>query len=375
MVDFARIISKLPDRYARGWHCFGLERNIRRGEITSLEAFGTELVAFRGEDGQIRVFDAYCPHMGANLANGTVKGNTLECPFHSWQWGDGGYCEKIPYCEKNPPKARIRQWESMVENELLFIWHDHEGQGPIAEQKIPAHRCCIEDGWSDWAVISKPANTNCRELIDNLADVYHFEPVHGSPVSSYLNVSQGHTYCQMLTGGSQLIGTGDSLRSIAYYYGPSYVIADMEAEMWGYKLECIMMIGNVPINQDRFMMHFGMKVRALECLSFSENQKLIAEYIANGQETFFQDLRIWDNKKRVDNPILCGGDGPVYQLREWYDQFYLDREQVPLKSIEKRVFVSREREDTAQWLLDVHGVGLDGQAVSQREGLLSGSEV
>ena len=54
MVDFARIISKLPDRYARGWHCFGLERNIKRGEITSLEAFGTELVAFRGEDGQIR---------------------------------------------------------------------------------------------------------------------------------------------------------------------------------------------------------------------------------------------------------------------------------------------------------------------------------
>ncbi|MNP51265.1 3-ketosteroid-9-alpha-monooxygenase oxygenase subunit [compost metagenome] len=144
--------------------------------------------------------------------------------------------------------------------------------------------------------------------------------------------------------------------------------------MWGYKLECIMMIGNVPINHDRFMMHFGMKVRALECLSFSENQKLIAEYIANGQETFFQDLRIWDNKKRVDNPILCGGDGPVYQLREWYDQFYLDREQVPHKSVEKRVFVSREREDTAQWLLDVHGVGLDGQAVSQREGVLSGSD-
>ncbi|UVJ42024.1 Rieske 2Fe-2S domain-containing protein [Pseudomonas sp. LS1212] len=273
MVDFARIISKLPSRYARGWHCFGLERNIKRGEVTSLEAFGTELVAFRGEDGQIRVFDAYCPHMGANLANGTVKGNTLECPFHSWQWGDAGYCEKIPYCDKIPPKARIRQWESMVENELLFIWHDHEGKRPIAEQKIPAHRCCSEDGWSDWAVISKPANTNCRELIDNLADVYHFEPVHGSPVSSYLNVSEGHTYCQMLTGGNQLIGTGDSLRSIAYYYGPSYVIADMEAEMWGYKLECIMMIGNVPINHDRFMMHFGNESEGAGVLVFFGESK------------------------------------------------------------------------------------------------------
>jgi 3-ketosteroid 9alpha-monooxygenase subunit A len=178
----------------------------------------------------------------------------------------------------------------------------------------------------------------------------------------------------MLTGGNQLIGTGDSLRSIAYYYGPSYVIADMEAEMWGHKLECIMMIGNVPITQDRFMMHFGMKVRALDNLSFSENQKLIAAYIANGQETFFQDLRIWDNKKRVDNPILCGGDGPVYQLREWYEQFYLDRDQIHAKTAEKRVFISRERADTAQWLMDVHGVGLDGQPVRQQEALLAPSD-
>lgn len=362
----AQLQSVLPNRYARGWHCFGLERNFKKGQVTSLEAFGTKLVGFRGEDDRIRVLDAYCPHMGADLSDGTVCGNTVKCPFHNWQWGDGGVCKHIPYASAIPPKAKTRCWETMIENELLFIWHDHEGKPPIPEQVIPPHRCCNEERWSDWVVISKPANSNCRELIDNLADVYHFEPVHGSPVSSFINIAEGHTYCQMLTGGNQLIGTGDSLSSVAYYFGPSYVIADMQAEMWGHRLECIMMIGSVPMHQTKFMMHFGMKVRALKELSFSQNQKLIAEYIANGQETFFQDLRIWNNKRKVDNPLLCDGDGPLYQLRDWYNQFYVDRDQVPAHLAKKRVFVTRQRSDTLDFIRTHHGEDAVRQAQQGR---------
>jgi len=26
----------------------------------------------------------------------------------------------------------------------------------------------------------------------------------------------------------------------------------------------------------------------------------------------------------VQNPLLCEEDGPVYQLRRWYEQFYVD---------------------------------------------------
>lgn len=57
---------------------------------------------FRGEDGIAHVMDAYCPHLGANLAvGGRVVGNCLECPFHGWQFrGDDGKCVKIPYAEK-----------------------------------------------------------------------------------------------------------------------------------------------------------------------------------------------------------------------------------------------------------------------------------
>jgi len=44
---------------------------------------------------------------------------------------------------------------------------------------------------------------------------------------------------------------------------------------------------------------------------------------------FKQDVEIWHNKIRVDNPLLCSDDGPVHLLRAWYNQFYVDAADVP----------------------------------------------
>lgn len=48
--------------------------------------------------------DAYCPHLGANMAVGGKVVNTdcLECPFHGWQFsGETGKLVNIPYAKKS----------------------------------------------------------------------------------------------------------------------------------------------------------------------------------------------------------------------------------------------------------------------------------
>lgn len=62
---------------------------------------------FRVENGKVHVVDAYCPHLGANLAvGGRVLGGCIECPFHGWQFqGSDGKCVKIPYAEKGESYA------------------------------------------------------------------------------------------------------------------------------------------------------------------------------------------------------------------------------------------------------------------------------
>lgn len=66
---------------------------------------GEQVAVFRGLEGKAYVVDAYCPHLGANLAvGGRVVGDCIECPFHGWQFrGEDGKCIRIPYAEKGGP--------------------------------------------------------------------------------------------------------------------------------------------------------------------------------------------------------------------------------------------------------------------------------
>ncbi len=44
MIDAA---SAAPERFARGWHCVGLTRDLRDGKPHPIHAFGTKLVGSR----------------------------------------------------------------------------------------------------------------------------------------------------------------------------------------------------------------------------------------------------------------------------------------------------------------------------------------
>ena len=98
--------DSVPSRFARGWHCLGLTKDLGDGKPHSVPAFGNKLVVFRGGDGAINVLDGYCRHMGGDLSQGEVKGNEIACPFHDWRWGGDGRCKNVPYSKRVPQLAR-----------------------------------------------------------------------------------------------------------------------------------------------------------------------------------------------------------------------------------------------------------------------------
>src|SRR5699024_1903345 len=126
-----------PTRFARGWHCLGLSETFRDGKPHAVTAFGTKLVVFQGQDGRLNVLDAYCRHMGGDLSQGTVKGDSVACPFHDWRWGGDGKCTSIPYTRRVPPRARTRAWPVLERNAQLFVWNDPEGKPPPDDVTIP----------------------------------------------------------------------------------------------------------------------------------------------------------------------------------------------------------------------------------------------
>lgn len=63
-------VGELPPAYPNGW--FGLIRSeeLAVGASTSVNALGENFALFRDEEGTVHILDAYCAHLGANLAIG-----------------------------------------------------------------------------------------------------------------------------------------------------------------------------------------------------------------------------------------------------------------------------------------------------------------
>lgn len=359
--------AAVPTRFARGWHCLGLAASFKDGVPHEIEAFGTRLVVFQGQPatggggGELSVLNAYCPHMGGNLAHGTVKGDAIACPFHDWRWSGDGRCAAIPYARRVPPRAKTRAWTTRERNGQLYVWHDPEGSQPPPEAEIPVIEGVGDPEWSDWSWNSlRVENSNCREIVDNVVDMAHFYYVHYAFPTYFKNVFDGHVATQYMESTPRgdvdlgTLSTGGGLRSDASYYGPSYMIDKLWSDIGGgVELESVLINCHYPIDENSFVLMYGTIVKKLPGMTdeqAADAARLTSEGLAVG---FEQDVEIWKNKTRIDNPLLTEEDGPVYQLRRWYEQFYVDRADVKDEMVRRFEFEIDTTRATAAWKAEV----------------------
>ncbi|EME14486.1 Rieske 2Fe-2S domain-containing protein [Rhodococcus triatomae] len=351
-----------PTRFARGWHCLGLSEPYRDGKPHSIEAFGTKLVVFADSEGKLNILDAYCRHMGGDLSQGTVKGDSVACPFHDWRWGGKGKCTSIPYARRVPPLARTRAWTTLEQDGMLFVWHDPEGKAPGEDDMyIPRIEGALSDEWSDWVWYTTEVDTNCREIVDNIVDMAHFFYVHYSFPVFFKNVFEGQVASQFMRGQARedmrphASGTPKMLgsRSDASYFGPSFMIDDLVYQYEGYDVESVLINCHYPVSPDKFVLMYGIIVKKSERFQGDAAEKManaFGGFIAKG---FEQDVEIWKNKTRIENPLLCEEDGPVYQLRRWYDQFYVDRADVTPEMVDRFEHEMDTTKAVAAWQKEV----------------------
>ncbi len=111
------------DVVAEGWYWLMPSRNLKRGHVQSANIIGYELAVFRGKDGAVAALDAYCPHMGAHLAEGKVEGNQLRCFFHNWRFSAEGQCTDIPCLDKKlQMRVSTKSWHVTERYGLIWIW-------------------------------------------------------------------------------------------------------------------------------------------------------------------------------------------------------------------------------------------------------------
>ncbi|WP_433567119.1 Rieske 2Fe-2S domain-containing protein [Nocardia sp. CA-151230] len=359
-------VGDAPARFARGWHCLGLTAEFRDGKPHAREAFGTKLVVWADQAGELRVLDAYCRHLGGDLSRGEVKNGDIACPFHDWRWNGAGKCTDIPYARRVPPLARTRAWTTLERNGQLFVWHDHENNPPTPEVTIPLiEGPCLEDGghsdeWTPWTWNSLLIEgAHCREILDNIVDMAHFFYIHYAFPIHFKNVFEGHVATQHLTTKPRPdIGFaaeyGDTvLVSEASYFGPSYMINPLRNSFGGFEIESVLVNCHYPVSHDSFVLQWGMTLHKPAGIPDDAADMLVAKMEEGISAGFLQDVEIWKHKSKIDNPLLCEEDGPVYHLRRWYEQFYVDVADIDPKSVQRLEFEVDTTKANSAWEVEV----------------------
>jgi nitrite reductase/ring-hydroxylating ferredoxin subunit len=112
------VTTKLPTAATKApeWHDVMASKGIPDGEVLRKECDGFGIFIYR-EKRSISVFDSRCPHQSTDIPELALKGSTLTCPKHQWEFdAKSGDCIK----KGNSPLKRIES--KVVKGRLLAFW-------------------------------------------------------------------------------------------------------------------------------------------------------------------------------------------------------------------------------------------------------------
>ncbi len=318
-----------PFTFPRGWFVVG-EASEATNKPVSLRYFGRDMIMYRGASGKVAVMDAYCPHMKTHLANNTtsyvvmdgkqVDGDDIRCPYHGWKFGPDGMCNEIPYSPAPIPKAaKIRSFPVKEWGGLILIWHDEEeGEPDYDPHPLPEWD---DKKWVNWK-IDDLGQLGChsQEVIDNITDKAHLEPIHGSMNIQYFeNEYDNHVVWQRLLAGHKTL-SDDLLQNDTWYTGPGLLMS----RMGGY-YNSIMLVAHTPIEDGSVQAWHALMVEPPNYPPSEEDKGAIAAYQEASRTALYQDFDVWANKQPCLQVMQVVGDGPFGKTRQWYKQFYHPR--------------------------------------------------
>jgi len=299
-----------------GWFAVGWSSDVSSGEVKRIRYFDEELVLFRTRSGKARVLSAYCPHLGAHLAEGgRVSGESVRCPFHAWQYdGETGVCNEIPYCEKIPAKARVRAWDVAERNRMVFVWHHAEGKPP--EWEVPEAPYLEDPDWSEPRSFEIEVPVHMQDMAENNLDPVHFQVVHTSMAVPETEVTYGDDkrFMHAVSHSEQETPAGKFEMALLR---DTWGLGMSSVESRGIPGAGLYMFSSTsPVDRDHSVSRW--------LLTCTNNMVEVAgeEWIKAMTSGVQDDMRIWTHKLHRSSPVFCEADTLLMEFRRWARQFY-----------------------------------------------------
>lgn len=314
-----------------GWFQVAWSAEVEAGQVHRVKAFGEDLVAWRGQSGQVTVMDAYCGHLGAHLGHGgTVVDDTIQCPFHGWQWNGAGRNVCIPYESRPNRGKKIRTYPAIERNESVYIWHDLQGREPFFD--VPDVFTSWDDGscaddyhpcYPGTVLFSERLQIHPQYVLENGVDFAHFKYVHKVPIIPRFtrqDFDEPVSYVDFTIAFEGEPGSIDEIDSgvEAINAGLGVAVTRSHGMIDNRTASCV-----TPVDEETSDIRFSVWIRRQPGLSDEESAKLAAKHARGVIEQFEADIAIWQHQRYTDPAALVRDEYPGFTaLRAWARQFY-----------------------------------------------------
>lgn len=124
-----------PQPISNTWYHICDSEEVKINAVLEVRALGQVFVVWRKSDGTVVCQNAFCLHLGANLAvGGKVINDCLQCPFHQWKFNSSGDVTDIPYINE-PQKCPSKQLKTYTCRDycglICVYFHADDGDPPF----------------------------------------------------------------------------------------------------------------------------------------------------------------------------------------------------------------------------------------------------
>jgi len=157
------------------WWVAGFSDEITR-DLLGRWLLDTPVLLYRKEDGQAVAIENRCPHRGAPLSLGCLKGDTVQCGYHGFRFDAEGTCVEVPSMKAPPAAANVRSFPLIEQKPFVWIYLGD----PDRRDAVPPPPTLDWTQDDDFALVQGRMDiaANYMLLKENVLDLTHFGYVH-----------------------------------------------------------------------------------------------------------------------------------------------------------------------------------------------------
>lgn len=162
------------------WYAVLDANELKKNKPIGVVRLAEKLVFWRDENNNISCIFDKCCHRGASLAQGKIKHNHIECPFHGFQYDTSGKVSYIPANGKNkkiPNNFKVNSYLAKEAYGFIWMWYGDQKETippiPFFEE--------LKTGFT-YGSFAETWEVHYTRAIENQLDVVHLPFVHKTTI-------------------------------------------------------------------------------------------------------------------------------------------------------------------------------------------------